>query len=342
MHRLFSIANEISMAFGIFVFLFFINTKLKAEGNSTSMAFVTSVVSDYSFDAMRNPALLGLHNSRYSVGFFIGSGPHATVDVDVYDSNMKFDSMSEFIVQSGAAFVYTTKSYAIGLAISNISQENLYKSSESELALHAYLEDAKADIEASATVAEKIYAPAIYIAMAFPIAHTLFFGIQGNAGIKRKNLKQHVDGTIFFSIPQYIHSDFHSQMKEYIFEAGAGLLKKLERGHVGLFLRSGKISSSTVKGEYLASFVPEQHQQATNPLRYVSGMSLVAGFYIRPLELFGCAIESGYRFPAEYRDNTISEGDGSLQEQAYLQHVGERYDLKAAFEWLGIAPVSYT
>ncbi len=308
-----------------------------AEGNSTSMGFLSTVVSDGAFDAVRNPALLGLQTSQYAVGVMVSSGPPSTMDVDVFAEGMSFQSAEEFALKTGAAFTWKAGNSVLGLALTTISDEEFYKNSEAHLSMRAFNQDVNAEIEAKMFQKEKKYAPALMCSAAFPLSDTIFFGVQGSLGLMTSDAKTDVDGTIFvLPVTQHVNSNLHTQTNAYVFEAGAGFVKKLEGGQAGLLLRSGKLYSSKADAEFSSNFSTPDSKSTSNTLRYISGMSLAMGFYTRIMHQFGFAFETEYRFPVEYSNTTLDQDDGHIEERPYMMTLGNRFQFKSGIEWSGI------
>lgn len=310
---------------------------LFAEGNSTSMGLLSTVVSDGAFDAVRNPALLVFQTSQYAAGVMANSGPSSKIVVDMYNDTMSFDSVEELKLNVEAVFTFKAGSNVFGFAVANVFDEDLYKNSEIEITMRDHNEDLSANIQANMHEKETQYAPALVFSVAFPLSNAVFFGVQGSFGVIAIDMKNHVDGTIFFAIPQSVSSDLNIKTRTYVFEAGAGLVKKLDRGQVGFLLRSGKLYSSNSDGEYSASYSTPDSKSTSNPFQYVSGMNLAMGFYTQLAYSFGFAFETEYRFPAEYRNNTLEEEDGHIEEKPYMITLGNRFRFKTGVEWFGIS-----
>ncbi len=312
-------------------------SSLFAEGNSTSMGFLSTIVSDGAFDTVRNPALLALQTSKYAAGVMVSSGPPSAMDVEVFAEGMSFESAEEFALKTGAVFTWKAGNSVLGFALTSISDEEFYKNSKTEISMRAFNQDVNAEIEAKMYQKEKKYAPALMCSAAFPLSHTIFFGMQGSLGLMISDMKTNVDGTIFIiPFPQNLNSDLHTQTNAYVFEAGAGFVKKLDRGQTGLLLRSGKLYTSKTDADYSANFSVPDSKSAANPLRYISGMSLAMGFYTQLMHQFGFAFETEYRFPVEYRDNTLDQDEGRIVERPYMMTLGSRFQFKSGIEWSGI------
>jgi hypothetical protein len=281
------------------------------------MGFISTIVSDGASDAVRNPALLGFQTSKYSAGIWVNAGPATSIDFDFENNNVKADA-AQNEMQIGAVFSWKKGDSVFAFALTNISNEGLYRNSEIEMRMLMYNEDVHADIDVTMNQNEKRYAPAIAFAAAFPLSGGTFFGIQGNVGVMTIVFDQHLSGTVLLPTPIVMSSDVDSQTKAYVFEAAAGVVQKFSSGQAGLLLRSGKLHSSSTDVDFSATYGTSQSEGTSNPLRYSSGMSIGTGAYIQPFTSFGLAFETEYRFPVEYRDNTIKEEDGHLEERPYL------------------------
>lgn len=339
MHPIFSMRTERFFPVLIAVAILALPASLLAEGNSTSMGFVSTVVSDGAFDAVRNPALLGFQTSRHAVGVMAKSGPSSSMDVDVNQNGMQYNLVEEYYVQIGAVYAYkaTSAVWAIAFSGMNDDDDEQYKTAETEMKAQVYNEDVSANMDVTLKQKEEKISPSLVFSAAFPLSGGAFFGFQGNIGMMTDNVKNHIDAAILLATPVNASSNFETQKKAYLFEAAAGFVQKLEHGQVGLLVRSGKLYSDSIDADFSSTYSPSQSSCITNPLRYISGMSIAAGVYWQLISTFGFTFESEYRFPVEYRLNTLEEEDGHIDEKPLMIANGRRFQFKSGVEWSGIS-----
>jgi len=261
------------------------------------------------------------------------------MDVDINQNGMEYNLVEEYYVQIGAVYAYKAASsvWAFALSSMNDSDDELYKINETEVNGLMYNEDASANMEVTMKQKEKKVSPSLVFSAAFPLSGGAFFGFQGNFGVMTHEVKRRVDATIFTATPFYVSSNFETQKKAYLFEATAGFVQKFESGQAGLLVRSGKLYSDSTDADFSASYSPSQSSNTTNPLRYISGMSIAAGVYWQPITAFGFTFESEYCFPAEYRLNTLEEEDGHIEDKPFMMTTGRRFQFKSGVEWYGIS-----
>ncbi len=309
---------------------------LMAEGNSTSMGMLSTVVSDGASDAVRNPALLGFQKAQYTVAAWGMVVPYSAMDFTPEKNNESYDLLSERIFSAGAAFSFKAGSSVVGFALSNVEDEDFFSDSELKMQGVFYVEDIAADVNVTQNIVIKKYFPALVFSASFPLSNSAFFGLQGNIGVGITDQSQHTFATLQTPIPFELSSDGHSKTKAFFFEAGAGFIQKFAGGHVGLLMRSGKLYFDSRNADFSSLYADSQSDSTNNDLRYKSGLECAAGFYTKPFESFGFAFETGYRFPAESRNNTLEEEDGHIEVTPYLVTIGHRFQFKSGAEFTGI------
>jgi len=80
----------------------------------------------------------------------------------------------------------------------------------------------------------------------------------------------------------------------------------------------------------------------SNSFRYLSGISVSAGFYQRPLPFLGVALEAGYRFPVSYKYHELGEENSLVVESGLLVQKKDKFEFKGGLELLASSSLTFS
>jgi hypothetical protein len=313
-------------------------SELRAEGNSAAMGALMTVVPDGASDAARNPALLGFQKKGRSVATALRATPYSKMTADMGGAG-DFD-YEEYTAGITVGYSWRSGSLVYALAYAQVpdkEQVGVKKITQSFKGMKDIPSLGNYYLESTYEERTQEYNPSFIFAWAFPLSGDGYLGMQIIAGLSYVK----TDASSRYYIPAALHSgksELSTTLMGFSLEAGFGYTQRLGNGHTGIMVRTGSLTfdHQSGEGEFYNSLSGGSSDSGDtgNIFRYSMGISIMTGFYQRPLPSFGFALEAGYRFPVSYKYHEPGEESSQIVESASQVTVRDKFEFKGGVEWI--------
>ena len=279
------------------------------------MGLIDSVGTSYSFDAVRNPALLPQRKEKTSYGFFAIYRPFFDTGVDIQFANdavtnemMSIENKSSISGSFFAAFCknYGKSAWSIALASGGGAQFTHAKNQESSSYFHPTLFNVSTGKNSERTDLN----PSLLISYGMKLTRSSSIGFQLTTlfTVSRETKEEYLLSTL----PGSSFSKTEEGSNRLAFMGTAGYFLKLGKADLGFMIRTGKVSGgySTIKYSYFSSGIGNPPAQGDGETRYQWVYDLGPGFAFGVLahatSYLNFAFETEFYLPVGYNQEALS------------------------------------